>query len=98
MECNKGKEKHIYRDIVQEQFYAEVDQQFSTETGIRMKKQRCAQVEGAFGVIKQNMKFTRFTRRGMKNVKMEFLLVCLGYDLIKYHQSRLISSHTNQRS
>ena len=98
MECNKGKEKHINRDIVQEQFYEEVDRQLSTEAGIRMKKQRCAQVEGAFGVIKQNMKFTRFTRRGMKNVKMEFLLVCLGYDLIKYHQSRLAVSHTDRLS
>ena len=89
----KGKQKRLYRDVVQEQFYAEVDRQLSTEAGIRMKKQRCAQVEGAFGVIKQNMKFTRFTRRGMKNVKMEFLLVCLGYDLIKYHQSRLAVNH-----
>ena len=98
IECNKGKEKHINRDIVQEQFYEEVDRQLSTEDGIRMKKQRCAQVEGAFGVIKQNMKFTRFTRRGMKNVKMEFLLVCRGYDLIKYHQSRLAVSHTDRLS
>ena len=31
----------------------------------------------------------------MKNVKMEFLLVCLGYNLIKYHQNRLMVNHTN---
>ena len=43
-------------------------------------------MEGAFGVIKQDMGFTRFKRRGLKNVKMEFLIVCLGYNLKKYHQ------------
>lgn len=53
-----------------------------------MKRQRCIQAEGAFGVIKQDFKFTRFSRRGMKKVKIEFLLVCLGYNLKKYHLFR----------
>ena len=51
-----------------------------------MKKQRSIQAEGAFGVIKQDM---RFTRRGLKNTKMEFLLVCIGYNLRKYHNYRI---------
>lgn len=29
------------------------------------KKQRSIQTERAFGVIKEDMKFTRFTRRGL---------------------------------
>lgn len=40
-------------------------------------------------MIKQDMKFTRLTRGGVKNAKMEFLIVYLGYNLIKYHRYRL---------
>lgn len=72
-----------------EQFYEEVDKNLATETGKELKKQRSIQAEGVFGVIKQDMGFTRFTRRGMENVKMEFLLVCIGYNLKKYHKYRL---------
>ena len=61
----------------------------STEEGIQMKIQRSVQVEGAFGVIKQDFGFTRFHRKGLKNVKMEFLMVCLGYNLKKFHLNRL---------
>ena len=32
---------------------------------------------------------TDFTRRGLKNTKMEFLVVYLGYNLRKYHKYRL---------
>lgn len=60
-----------------------------------LKKQRSIQVEGAFGVIKEDMGFTRFRRRGMKGVTMEFLLVCLGYNLKKYHMYRLRQEKKN---
>lgn len=84
-ECTKGKYRQIGRNVVIEEFQKEVDKNLSTEKGKEMKKQRSIQVEGTFGVIKQDFKFTRFSRRRMKNVKMEFLLVCLGYNLKKYH-------------
>ena len=89
--CLKGRKgyKTVSRDVVLNEFYAEVDKNLSTEQGKEMKKQRSVQVEGAFGVIKQDMKFTRFTRRGLKNTKMEFLLVCIGYNLRKYHNYRI---------
>ena len=81
--------KTVSRDVVLNEFYAEVDKNLSTEQGKEMKKQRSVQAEGAFGVIKQDMKFTRFTRRGLKNTRMEFLLVCIGYNLRKYHNYRI---------
>ena len=89
--------KHVGINNVQEEFQSIVDENLNSEQGKEMRKQRSIQVEGAFGVIKQNMKFTRFTRRGMKNVKMEFLLVCLGYNFRKYHYFRLqnIQNNTN---
>lgn len=89
LKYNKNKEKTISRDVVLEEFYETVDKNLSTEFGKELKKQRSIQVEGAFGVIKQDMKFNRFTRRGLKNAKMEFLIVSLGYNLKKYHLYRL---------
>ena len=90
-ECCRSKkhQKTVSRDAVLDEFHAAVDENLSTEFGKELKKQRSIQAEGAFGVIKQDMKFTRFTRRGLKNAKMEFLIVCLGYNLRKYHKYRL---------
>ncbi len=90
-ECCKSKSKRriLSRNEVLNQFYEEVDENLSTEFGKELKKQRSIQAEGAFGVIKQDMGFTRFTRRGLKNAQMEFLIVCLGYNFKKYHNYRL---------
>ena len=77
------------RNVIRDEMWETVNQELSTEEGIQMKTQRSVQVEGAFGVIKQDFGFTRFHRKGMKNVKMEFLLVCLGYNLKKFHIYRL---------
>ncbi len=97
-ECCKSKkhQKVISRDEVLDEFYQTVDENLSTEFGKELKKQRSIQVEGAFGVIKQNRKFTRFTRRGLENTKMEFLIVCIGYNLKKYHRYRLKENKDNR--
>lgn len=89
--CYKAnKEKRtISRNVILEEFHLEVDKILGTEEGEELKKQRSIQAEGAFGVLKQNMNFTRFTRKGKENVKMELLLICLGYNLRKYHQYRM---------
>ena len=76
-------------------FHEYVDITLGSEFGKELKKQRSIQVEGAFGVIKEDMGFTRFRRRGMKGVTMEFLLVCLGYNLKKYHMYRLRQEKKN---
>ena len=51
--------------------------------GIEMRVNRSSQVEGAFGVIKQDMDYERARRRGMENVSLEFMLICLGYNIRK---------------
>ena len=48
-----------------------------------MRVNRSSQVEGAFGVIKQDMVYDRTRRRGLQNVSLEFMLVCLGYNIRK---------------
>lgn len=51
--------------------------------GIEMRVNRSSQVEGAFGVIKQDMDYERARRRGLENVSLEFMLICLGYNIRK---------------
>ena len=90
-ECLQNPEgyRHYTRNVVRDEFWKTVNEELGTEEGTEMKIQRSVQVEGAFGVIKQNFGFTRFHRKGLKNVKMEFLLVCLGYNLKKFHLARI---------
>ena len=52
--------------------------------GIEMRVNRSCQVEGAFGVLKQNMAYTRFRRRNLNRVKLEFALTCLGLNIRKF--------------
>ena len=87
--------RHYSRNVIRDEMWETVNQELSTEEGIQMKTQRSVQVEGTFGVIKQDFGFTRFHRKGMKNVKMEFLLVCLGYNLKKFHIYRLRKMRIN---
>lgn len=57
---------------------------------------RSIQVEGAFGVLKQDYSFRRFLTCGKTNVKTEFLLLCMGYNINKLHakiQNGRLKSH-----
>lgn len=53
--------------------------------GILLRMNRSIQVEGAFGVLKEDYGFRRFLMRGQKNVRTEYLLLCMGYNLNKLH-------------
>jgi len=57
----------------------------TTKEGILLRVNRSIQVEGAFGVLKNDYGFNRFLTRGKHNVKTEFLLLCLGYNVNKLH-------------
>lgn len=52
--------------------------------GIEMRVNRSCQSEGCFGVLKQDMFFDRFRRIGMEQVKVEFMLTALGYNIRKF--------------
>lgn len=56
-----------------------------SKMGIKLRVNRSIQVEGAFGVLKGDYKFTRFLTRGKNNVKTEFLFLCFGYNINKLH-------------
>lgn len=57
----------------------------TTPEGIDLRINRSVQVEGAFGVLKEDYRFRRFLTRGKVNIKNELLLLCLGYNLNKLH-------------
>ena len=57
----------------------------TTERGILLRMNRSIQVEGAFGVLKQDYGFRRFLTKGNENVKIEMLLLCFAFNINKLH-------------
>lgn len=57
----------------------------TSEKGILLRVNRSIQVEGAFGVLKDDYNFSRFLTRGRNSVKNEFVLLCFGYNVNKLH-------------
>ena len=52
--------------------------------GIELRVNRSIQAEGTFGIIKQDIGYDRFRRRGIEKVSAELMLVCLGANIRKY--------------
>jgi transposase len=57
----------------------------TSKKGILLRLNRSIQVEGAFGVLKNDYQFNRFLTRGKSSVKTEFILLCLAYIINKLH-------------
>ena len=55
----------------------------TTNTGIKLRVNRSIQVEGAFGVIKQDMGFRRFLTRGKRKTETQFYLLAIAFDIQK---------------
>lgn len=53
--------------------------------GILLRMNRSIQVEGTFGVLKENYGFRQFLTRGKENVKCEFLLLSFAFNINKLH-------------
>lgn len=84
---NSLKEKRNYRifdvNIDYQKMKNDVTKNLLSSKGIEMRVNRSSQVEGAFGVIKQDMDYERARRRGLESVSLEFMLTCLGYNIRK---------------
>lgn len=85
-ELPNGKTKEINDENLA--YQKEVMKNLTSELGIELRVQRSIQVEGAFGIIKEQMGFRRFKRRGTQNVKFEFMLIAIGYNLAKLHSKK----------
>ena len=60
----------------------------TSEHGIELRVNRSIQVEGAFGVLKQDYHFRRFLTRGKENVSTEMLLLCFAFNVNKYNHKQ----------
>ena len=65
----------------------------TSEKGIVLRTNRSIQVEGAFGVLKEDYGFRRFLTRGKKNVKTEMLFHCFAYNFKKYY-NKIVQKRT----
>ena len=74
----------------------EARQNLLSPKGIEIRINRSIQVEGAFGQIKQNMKYTRIRRRGLNNVSCEIMLMCLGKNVRRFFS--LLDNHESKKS
>jgi transposase len=57
----------------------------NTKEGILLRVNRSIQVEGVFGVLKQDMRFRRFLLRGKVKVQTETLLLSMAFNINKLH-------------
>lgn len=56
----------------------------TTEKGIILRMNRSIQVEGAFGVIKEDYGFRRFLTRGKQKTETQFFLLSFAFNIQKY--------------
>ena len=66
-------------------FHQEVLDNLNCIHGALLRMNRSIQTEGAFGSIKWNRAYTRARRRGLKGMFFEIGMICLGFNLHKYH-------------
>ncbi|WP_143318646.1 IS1182 family transposase [Clostridium sp. HBUAS56017] len=87
--CNKSKgNKRLH---VSKNFMAKREQSLiniTTPEGKLLRMNRSIQIEGVFGVLKEDHRFRRFLTRGTKNIKIEFLLLSFGYNINKLWNKR----------
>lgn len=82
--CTKAKGNkrlHVSKEFVKKR--KESLNNITTPEGKLLRINRSIQVEGAFGVLKQDYGFRRFLLRGRKNIKTEFILLSFGYNIQK---------------
>ena len=56
-----------------------------SEEEILYRMNRSIQVEGVFGVLKNDYEFQRFLLRGKTTIKLKILLFSMGYNFNKLH-------------
>lgn len=85
--CHKS--KNDYRTIKVSQRFAEKREKsrnnILSDTGIILRMNRSIQVEGAFGVIKEDYGFRRFLMRGKEKTETQFFLLSFAFNIQKYH-------------
>ena len=89
-QCQKmrgGKKPQHNKIITQNLHYLELQKdnkaRFQSEAGIQLRINRSIQVEGTFGVIKEDFDYRRIHRRGEEGVLKELLMISFGFNVRK---------------
>ena len=85
--CSKSADpdspKRIQANPALNAFKSRAGEMLRTEAGSASRKSRSVDVETAFGDVKGNLGFTRFTLRGLEKVTLEWRLVAAGHNIRK---------------
>jgi transposase len=90
----RTKKLHVSKNFLRQR--ADSYARITSEMGILLRVNRSIQVEGAFGVLKEDMGFRQFLLRGKEKVETELLLLCFAYNINKLHnkvQSKRLGTH-----
>ena len=74
------------------QLRQEMLQRLETESGAAAFAKRKTTVEPVFGNLKANLRFRRFSTRGLPAVTSEWRLICSVHNLLKLHRHRLAAT------
>lgn len=89
-QCTKAKgNRQIKINVVGEELRKAARERLNSAAGKQLREQRCIQAEGTFGIIKNDWNYVRLHRRGIENVENEIYLVCIGFNLMKYHHKKM---------
>ena len=72
----------------------------TSEHGIELRMNRSIQVEGAFGLLKNDFGFRRFLTTGKRNIRIELFFLALGFNLKKRwmkQQKNRLETHYSQK-
>ena len=83
---NRPKELHVRKQYKEKRAISEAN--IATEEGIYLRICRSIQVEGAFGLLKNDFGYRRFLTRGKRNVRTELFLLAMGFNLKKLWKKR----------
>lgn len=91
-QCCRAKDRDKPKELVLQKTFWEkreqAEQNISTPRGIHLRLCRSIQVEGAFGLLKNDFAFRRFLTRGRANVRTELFLLALAFNLKKLWMKR----------
>ena len=102
--CCRKQDVNAPKEVIMKETFWEKRQQslknITSERGILLRKNRSIQVEGAFGLIKNDFGFRRFLTTGKKNVGTELLFLAFGFNLKKRwmkQQKRRMETHYSEK-
>ena len=102
--CCRKQDINAPKEVILKETFWEKRQQslenITSERGIQLRMNRSIQVEGAFGLIKNDFGFRRFLTTGKKNVRIELFFLALGFNLKKRwmkQQKRRLETHYSEK-